>query len=220
MLSINEISWRAVMEQVHQKAYYKNLIQKVNLTYRSGKVYPNKSDIFKAFELCPFDQTKVIILGQDPYHRINQAHGLSFSVKKGMIIPPSLLNIFKEIKRDLGKEIPHDGYLVHWAKQGVLLLNAILTVGASQPGSHKYLGWEFFTDQVIRILSDNKKNLVFILWGAFAGRKKELIDSKKHLILTSAHPSPLSCYRGFKGNGHFGKTNSFLINNGYQPIVW
>ena len=220
MLSINETSWHAFMEQVYQKAYYKSLIQKVNLIYRSGKVYPNKSDIFKAFELCPFDQTKVIILGQDPYHRLNQAHGLSFSVKKGMIIPPSLLNIFKEIKRDLGKEIPHDGYLVHWAKQGVLLLNVILTVGARQPGSHKYLGWEFFTDHVIRHLSDNKKKLVFILWGAYAGRKKELIDSKKHLILTSAHPSPLSCYRGFQGNGHFGKTNIFLINNGYQPIVW
>ena len=220
MLLINEPSWQVVMEQVYQEDYYKSLIQKVVLNYRSGEVYPNKYDLFKAFELCPFHQTKVIILGQDPYHGLNQAHGLSFSVKKGMKIPPSLLNIFKEIKRDLGKEIPRDGYLVHWAEQGVLLLNAILTVGASQPGSHKHLGWERFTDQVIRQLSDNKQNLVFILWGAFAGRKKELIDDEKHLILTSAHPSPLSCYRGFQGNGHFGKTNSFLIENGYQPIVW
>ena len=153
--------------------------------------------------MCPFNKTKVIILGQDPYHGIGQANGLSFSVN--VMIPPSLLNIFKEIKRDLGKDIPRDGCLVHWAEQGVLLLNAILTVGASQPGSHKHLGWERFTDQVIRQLSDNKQNLVFILWGAFAGRKKELIDDKKHLILTSAHPSPLSCYRGFQGNGHLAK---------------
>ena len=220
MLSINETSWQVVMKRVYLEAYYKSLIKKVAQTYRYGEVYPNKNDVFKAFELCPFNKTKVIILGQDPYHGIGQANGLSFSVNKGIMIPPSLLNIFKEIKRDLGKDIPRDGYLVHWAEQGVLLLNAILTVEASQPGSHKHLGWERFTDQVIRQLSDNKQNLVFILWGAFAGRKKELIDDKKHLILTSAHPSPLSCSRGFQGNGHFGKTNRFLIKNGYQPIVW
>ncbi len=220
MLSISETSWQVVMEQSCHEPYYKTLIDEVILAYVSGQVYPDKNDIFNAFELCPFQQTKVIILGQDPYHGKNQAHGLSFSVKKGMMIPPSLLNIFKEIKRDLGKEVPQDGSLVHWAEQGVLLLNAILTVEASQPGSHKHLGWERFTDQVISHLSEIKQNLVFILWGDFAGRKKELIDPEKHLILTSSHPSPLSCYRGFQGNGHFGKANDFLIKNGYQPIAW
>jgi uracil-DNA glycosylase len=151
---------------------------------------------------------------------VDQAHGLSFSVKKGAMIPPSLLNILKEIKRDLGNEIPQEGSLVRWAEQGVLLLNAILTVEAYQPGSHKHLGWERFTDQVILHLSNKKQNLVFLLWGTFAGRKKGLIDAEKHLILTSAHPSPLSCYRGFQGNEHFSKANYFLIENGHQPIPW
>ncbi len=220
MLSINEPSWQVILEKSCHEPYYKNLINMVLLAYASGNVYPDKNDIFKAFELCPFHQTKVIILGQDPYHGVDQAHGLSFSVKKDKIIPPSLLNIFKEIKRDLGNEIPKEGSLVRWAEQGVLLLNAILTVKASQPGSHKHLGWERFTDQVILHLSNKKQNLVFLLWGAFAGRKKGLIDAEKHLILTSAHPSPLSCYRGFQGNGHFSKANYFLIENGHQPIPW
>ena len=220
MISINETSWQLVLEQSHYEPYYRTLIDEVLMAYLSGEVYPDKNDIFNAFELCPFHKTKVVILGQDPYHGKNQAHGLSFSVKKGVMIPPSLLNIFKEIKRDLGKEIPQDGSLVHWAEQGVLLLNCILTVKAQQPRSHKHLGWERFTDQVISYLSHIKQNLVFILWGDFAGRKKGLINAKKHLILTSAHPSPLSCYRGFQGNGHFGKANDFLIKNGYQPIDW
>ena len=220
MLSINEPSWQVILEKSCHEPYYKNLINMVLLAYASGNVYPDKNDIFKAFELCPFHQTKVIILGQDPYHGVDQAHGLSFSVKKDKIIPPSLLNIFKEIKRDLGNEISKEGSLVRWAEQGVLLLNAILTVKASQPGSHKHLGWERFTDQVILHLSNKKQNLVFLLWGAFAGRKKGLIDDEKHLILTSAHPSPLSCYRGFQGNGHFSKANYFLIKNGKQPILW
>ena len=220
MLSINEPSWQVILEKSCHEPYYKNLINMVLLAYASGNVYPDKNDIFKAFELCPFHQTKVVILGQDPYHGMNQAHGLSFSVKKDKMIPPSLLNIFKEIKRDLGNEIPKEGSLVRWAEQGVLLLNAILTVKASQPGSHKHLGWERFTDQVILHLSNKKQNLVFLLWGAFAGRKKGLIDAEKHLILTSAHPSPLSCYRGFQGNGHFSKANYFLIKNGKQPILW
>ena len=184
MLSINEPSWQVILEKSCHEPYYKNLINMVLLAYASGNVYPDKNDIFKAFELCPFHQTKVIILGQDPYHGVDQAHGLSFSVKKDKIIPPSLLNIFKEIKRDLGNEIPKEGSLVRWAEQGVLLLNAILTVKASQPGSHKHLGWERFTDQVILHLSNKKQNLVFLLWGAFAGRKKGLIDAEKHLILT------------------------------------
>jgi|TARA_B110000046_G_scaffold148103_1_gene155952 uracil-DNA glycosylase len=220
VLSINEPSWQGVMEQSCHEPYYKNLIDEVLLAYASGKVYPDKNDVFKAFELCPFHQTKVVILGQDPYHGVDQAHGLSFSVKKAMMMPPSLLNIFKEIKRDLGNEVPQEGSLMRWAEQGVLLLNAILTVEASQPGSHKHLGWERFTDQVILHLSDNKQNLVFLLWGAFASRKKGLIDAEKHLILTSAHPSPLSCYRGFQGNGHFSKANYFLIKNGHRPITW
>ena len=220
MLSINEPSWQAILEKSCHEPYYKNLINRVLLAYASGNVYPDKNDIFKAFELCPFHKTKVIILGQDPYHGVDQAHGLSFSVKKDKIIPPSLLNIFKEIKRDLGNEIPKEGSLVRWAEQGVLLMNAILTVEASQPGSHKHLGWERFTDQVILHLSNKKQNLVFLLWGAFAGRKKGLIDAEKHLILTSAHPSPLSCYRGFQGNEHFSKANYFLIENGHQPIPW
>ena len=220
MLSINEPSWQAILEKSYHEPYYKSLSDKVLLAYASGKIYPDKNDIFKAFELCSFHQTKVVILGQDPYHGVDQAHGLSFSVKKGKMIPPSLLNIFKEIKRDLGNEIPQEGSLVRWAEQGVLLLNAILTVEASQPGSHKHLGWERFTDQVISHLSNKKQNLVFLLWGAFASRKKGLIDDEKHLILTSAHPSPLSCYRGFQGNEHFSKANCFLIKNGQQPIPW
>jgi len=220
VLSINEPSWQAILEKNYHEPYYKNLIDKVLLAYASGKIYPDKNDIFKAFESCSFHQTKVVILGQDPYHGVDQAHGLSFSVKKGKMIPPSLLNIFKEIKRDLGNEIPQEGSLVRWAEQGVLLLNAILTVEASQPGSHKHLGWERFTDQVISHLSNKKQNLVFLLWGTFASRKKGLIDDEKHLILTSAHPSPLSYYRGFQGNEHFSKANCFLIKNGQQPIPW
>ena len=220
MLSINEPSWQAILEKNYHEPYYKNLIDKVLLAYASGKIYPDKNDIFKAFELCSFHQTKVVILGQDPYHGVDQAHGLSFSVKKGKMIPPSLLNIFKEIKRDLGNEIPQEGSLVRWAEQGVLMLNAILTVEASQPGSHKHLGWERFTDQVISHLSNKKQNLVFLLWGTFASRKKGLIDDEKHLILTSAHHSPLSFYRGFQGNEHFSKANCFLIKNGQQPIPW
>ena len=220
MLSINEPSWQAILDKSWHEPYYKNLIDKVLLAYASGKVYPDKNDIFKAFELCPFHQTKVVILGQDPYHGADQAHGLSFSVKKEGMMPPSLLNIFKELKRDLGKEIPQEGSLVRWAAQGVFLLNAVLTVEAAQPGSHKHLGWERFTDQVIVHLSEKKKNLIFLLWGAFAGRKKRLIDAEKHLILTSAHPSPLSCYRGFQGNGHFGQANYFLTKKGYQAIAW
>lgn len=176
--------------------------------------------IFNAFNLCPFDKVKVVILGQDPYHEIGQAHGLAFSVPEGIALPPSLQNIYKEIESDLNIKVEKNGDLTRWAKQGVLLLNSTLTVEQHRAASHQNFGWEIFTDNVINILSKEKEHLVFILWGSFAIKKSSLIDKAKHLVLTSVHPSPLSAYRGFFGNRHFSKTNNYLSANNIEPINW
>ncbi len=221
MLSINEPSWQVILEKSCHEPYYKNLINMVLLAYASGNVYPDKNDIFKAFELCPFHQTKVIILGQDPYHGPGQAQGLSFSVPEGMKHPPSLINIFKEIESDLQISYPMSGNLERWAKQGVLLLNATLTVRAHEAGSHQKQGWEAFTDDVIKEISVKCTDIVFLLWGGYAKKKQKLIDSSKHMALTSGHPSPLSANRGYWfGNKHFSQCNEYLIKSGQKPIVW
>ncbi len=188
---------------------------------RSGQsVYPASEDIFKAFELCAFDNLRVVIIGQDPYHGEGQAHGLAFSVPEGIDMPPSLKNIFKELSDDLNTPIPKNGNLERWAKQGVLLMNSVLTVKKDQAGSHRNIGWEKITDQIIQTISNKKNNVVFILWGNYAKEKEKLIDKKKHLILTAAHPSPLSAYKGFFGCQHFSKTNAYLRSNGIGEIVW
>ncbi|BCX13928.1 MAG: uracil-DNA glycosylase 2 [Candidatus Dojkabacteria bacterium] len=218
-VKIND-SWKNLLQEEFEKQYFKDLASFVREEYSKFRVYPPGSSIFNAFELCPFDKVKVVILGQDPYHGPNQAHGLAFSVTDGVKIPPSLQNIFKEINQEFGTPIPKSGNLERWAKQGVFLLNSILTVRAGQPGSHKGKGWEIFTDKVIEILSENKNNLVFLLWGNFAQNKASLIDSNRHLILKSPHPSPYSANRGFFGNKHFIKTNNYLIENNLEPIVW
>jgi uracil-DNA glycosylase len=215
-----EASWREKLQPEFEKDYFAQLTHFVSDEYRTQQIFPPTSKIFNAFNSCPFDQTKVVILGQDPYHDINQAHGLCFSVNDGVKIPPSLANIYKEIERDLGLKQPQSGNLERWAKQGVLLLNATLTVRAHQAASHQNKGWEQFTDAVIRTLSQQKEHLVFLLWGAYAIKKSAFIDQQKHLVLTSPHPSPLSAHRGYLGNGHFGKTNNYLTMYGYTPIQW
>ena len=196
------------------------MAQFVHNEYRQGVVYPPASRIFAAFDACPFEDVKVVILGQDPYHGPGQANGLCFSVADGVEIPRSLQNIFKEVNADTGAPIPSSGNLERWARQGVLLLNATLTVRAHNAGSHQNHGWETLTDSVIRHLSEEREGLVFILWGAYAGRKAELIDSSKHLILKSAHPSPLSASRGFFGNHHFSRANDYLKAHGQTPVNW
>ena len=188
--------------------------------YKTQTVYPPGKLIFNAFDQCPFDQLKVVILGQDPYHNPGQAHGLCFSVPDGIVIPPSLKNIFKELNSDLGKPPPSTGNLSGWADQGVLLLNATLTVQAHQAGSHQGKGWEEFTDEAVRILANSKSNLVFILWGSYAQKKGVVIPGQKHLILKSSHPSPLSAHRGFFGNKHFSKANKYLLDHDIEPIRW
>ena len=188
--------------------------------YRTATVYPPAGDIFNAFHFTPLDQVKVVILGQDPYHEPGQAHGLSFSVKPGIEIPPSLVNIYQELHDDLGCYIPDNGYLVKWAKQGVMMLNTVLTVRAHQANSHRNIGWEEFTDAAIRVLADQDRPMVFILWGRPAQRKAEMIYNPKHLVLKSPHPSPLSAYRGFFGSRPFSKTNRYLEENGIEPIDW
>lgn len=215
-----EESWKEVLSTTFDQPYFQNLVAFVKDEYSKGKVFPPGKDIFNAFEFCPVDQVKVVILGQDPYHGDGQAHGLSFSVKPGVPFPPSLMNIFKEIKSDLGKDMPPNGDLSRWAKQGVFLLNATLTVGAHQAGSHQKKGWEEFTDSVIRTISQERQDVVFLLWGAYAQKKADLIDSTKHLILKAPHPSPLSAHRGFLGCKHFSKANEYLISKGLDPIVW
>ena len=215
-----EDSWRELLHIEFEKQYFKDLVEFVKEEYKTQTTYPPGSQIFQAFDSTPLDKVKVVIIGQDPYHGANQAHGLCFSVNEGVKFPPSLLNIFKELKADIGKEIPPHGNLLHWAKQGVLLLNATLTVRASSPGSHQKKGWELFTDNVIKHLSDDKSDLVFLLWGAYAQKKGELIDTTKHLVLKSAHPSPFSADRGFFGNKHFSKVNAFLIDRGKDLINW
>ena len=212
--------WKECLQDEFEKDYFSNLVQFVKKEYTSNTVYPPGKHIFNAFDQCPFKDVKVVILGQDPYHEPGQAHGLCFSVNDGVQIPPSLINIYKEIQSDLGLTPPSSGNLQRWATQGVLLLNATLTVRAHQAGSHQNKGWELFTDAVIHQLATNKEHLVFLLWGSYAQRKGEFIDKSKHLVLSSAHPSPLSAYRGFFGCKHFSKTNEYLVKNGMDPILW
>jgi len=213
-------SWGEKLDQEFQKKYFEDLINFVRAEYQTHTIYPPGREIFRAFDCCDFQQTKVVIIGQDPYHGPGQANGLCFSVADGTRIPPSLVNIFKEIRNDLGTPIPSTGNLERWARQGVLLLNATLTVRASSPGSHQNRGWEEFTDAVIRQVSDNKEHVVFMLWGSYAQKKGTVIDRSKHLVLQSAHPSPFSADRGFFGNKHFSKANEYLVGHGISPIDW
>ena len=215
-----EPSWQAHLQKEFDKPYFENLIAFVKQEYAHHTVYPPGRLIFNAFNLCPFDKVKVVLIGQDPYHEPGQAHGLCFSVNDGVPFPPSLNNIFKEIKDDTGADIPTSGNLTRWAEQGVLLLNATLTVREHMAGSHQKHGWEEFTDEVIRTISNEREGIVFILWGSYAQSKAQLIDSSKHFILKSAHPSPLSAYRGFFGNHHFSLTNMYLQKRGESPIKW
>ena len=203
-----------------EKEYFVKLTEFVRAEYASKTIYPPARLIFNAFDHCPFDDVKVVIIGQDPYHGPGQAHGLCFSVAEGVPNPPSLQNIFKEILSDLGKPLPPNGDLTRWARQGVLLLNATLTVQAHQAGSHQRKGWETFTDAAIRHLAEEREHLVFILWGAYAQKKGAFIDCNKHLVLTSAHPSPLSAYNGFFGNKHFSRANEYLKAHGMAEIEW
>lgn len=215
-----EQSWKELLSAEWDKDYFIRLTDFVRNEYRTKSIFPPASKIFAAFDACPADNVKVVILGQDPYHDVGQANGLCFSVNPGIQQPPSLINIFKEIHDDIGKEIPSSGDLSHWAKQGVLLLNATLTVEAHKAGSHQGKGWEEFTDEVIMRLAQDKSGLVFLLWGSYAIKKGAFIDRTKHLVLTSPHPSPLSAYRGFFGNKHFSRTNEYLISKGKEPINW
>ncbi len=215
-----EASWKAILTDEFNKDYFKELKQFLLQEKQQHIIYPSGKEIFSAFNYTPFEKVKVVILGQDPYHGKGQAHGLSFSVPTGIKPPPSLKNIFKELKADLDIPIAESGNLTSWAKQGVLLLNATLTVRAKQAGSHQNKGWENFTDAVISSLSENKEDLAFLLWGRFAQNKASLIDSKKHHILTAAHPSPFSTYSGFFGCKHFSKTNEILNKNGLETIDW
>lgn len=221
-MSINlEESWKRQLATEFEQPYFSDLTNYIRTEYAQYTCYPKGGEIFAAFDHSPFDQTKVVLIGQDPYHGPNQANGLCFSVQDAIPHPPSLVNIFKELASDVGKPYPQSGNLEAWADQGVLLLNATLTVRAHQPGSHQNKGWEIFTDAVIRRLSDTKEGLIFLLWGGFAKKKSVLIDSGKHHILTSGHPSPLSANRGYWfGNGHFGKTNEILKKKGAEPIIW
>ena len=216
-----EKSWLNELDYIFKKKFFINLIYKVKEEYKSYEIYPESKNIFNAFELCPFNNVKVVILGQDPYHGKNQANGLSFSVNKNINIPPSLKNIFIELKHNYPDIKFKDGDLSDWAKQGVLLLNSILTVRDKSPGSHRKLGWEKFTDSVINLISQKKDNIVFILWGAFAKSKREIIERQdSHLILMSPHPSPFSAYKGFFDQNHFKKANDYLEENGIEIINW
>ena len=215
-----ESSWKALLSDEFEKDYFKQLVAFVKSEYQAGQVYPPGKQVFRAFDFCPVDAVRVVIIGQDPYHGPGQANGLCFSVAEGIPFPPSLLNIFKELKSDLGVEIPPHGSLERWAKQGVLLLNATLTVRAREAGSHQNKGWELFTDAVIHKLAEKKENLVFILWGAYAQKKGEVIDTKKHHIISSAHPSPFAAHRGFFGSKPFSQANQILVRRGKTPITW
>lgn len=215
-----ESSWKEHLIDEFGKEYFQKLITFVKKECTSKVIYPPPKCIFRSFEMCPFDAVKVVILGQDPYHGKGQANGLSFSVNEGVKLPPSLQNIFKEIEADTGESVERNGNLDRWAKQGVLLLNATLTVAHAQAGSHQHQGWEEFTDSVIQLLSDKKSNLVFMLWGRYAQEKGAKIDDTKHLVLKSAHPSPFSAYSGFFGNKHFSKANAYLAAHNKKPIDW
>ncbi len=213
-------SWKAVLQNEFEKPYFEKLINFVKQEYASKKIYPEPKNIFRAFELCPFDQVKVVILGQDPYHGPNQANGLCFSVNDKVSLPPSLQNIYKEIESDLGVKMPASGNLDNWSRQGVLLLNATLTVQANKAGSHQRQGWEEFTDAVIKKVSDEKEHIVFLLWGKYAQDKGKVIDASKHHILKAPHPSPFSVHTGFFGCKHFSKTNDYLESILEPPIDW
>jgi len=216
-----EASWKAVLKSEFNKPYFQQIVLHIKTEKSQGKIiYPPGSLIFNAFNKTPFDKVKVVILGQDPYHGAGQAHGLCFSVPDGVPPPPSLVNIFKELQEDTGVGIPRHGNLTRWAVQGVFLLNASLTVRAGEPMSHAKTGWSQFTDTIIKTISDQKKNVVFLLWGKFAQEKKVLIDESRHLILKAAHPSPLSAHAGFLGCRHFSKTNAFLMSKGMDPVDW
>ncbi len=213
-------SWAEQLQAEFDKEYFASLTSFVRNAYLTKTVFPKPNDLFSAFKLCPFEKVSVVILGQDPYHGANQAHGLSFSVREGVTVPPSLKNIFKEISSDIGTPLKTSGNLEHWAEQGVLLLNATLTVESGLPASHQGQGWETFTDAVIKKISDEKENVVFLLWGKYAQAKANLIDSKKHHVLTSPHPSPFSAHTGFLGCKHFSQTNTYLEKHGHSPIIW
>ncbi len=212
--------WLEPLSKEFQKPYYKELFQFVKQEYSSTQVFPPADDIFNAFHLTPLNEVKVVIIGQDPYHNVGQAHGLCFSVKPDVDLPPSLVNIYQELKDDLGCKIPNNGYLVKWAKQGVLMLNTVLTVRAHMANSHHGKGWEQFTDAAIRALNEQNRPIVFILWGRPAQMKKSMLNNPNHLILEAPHPSPLSAYRGFFGSKPFSKTNKFLEEHGLKPIDW
>ena len=215
-----EESWREVLQPEFDKPYFEVLTSFVRQAYQTKQCFPPAKLIFNAFDSCPFDKVRVVIIGQDPYHDVGQAQGLCFSVPDGIAVPPSLQNIYKELESDLGITSPKSGNLQHWAEQGVLLLNATLTVEAHHPGSHQNKGWEELTDAAIAALNARREHLVFMLWGAYAKRKGQMIDTKKHLVLTAPHPSPLSAYQGFFGCKHFSKANEYLVRNGMQPINW
>lgn len=214
------MEWKDIIANEQQKEYYKNLKQVIDEKYQTTTVYPPKSKIFNAFSLCKYENLKVVILGQDPYHNPNQAQGLAFSTPQEIQNPPSMVNILKEIYSDIGSSQCTDGDLTPWATQGILLINTILTVEHNQPKSHHKLGWEIFTDNIIKHISDHKEGIVFLLWGSPAIAKTKLIDTNKHYILTAPHPSPLSAYRGFFGCKHFSKTNEILQQQGKEPIIW
>ncbi len=212
--------WAKALSPEYKKDYYKKLFDFIGQEYATKKIFPPGDDIFNAFHLTPLSKVKCVIIGQDPYHDDGQAHGLCFSVKPDVAIPPSLVNIYKELNEDLGCYIPNNGYLVKWAEQGVLLLNAVLTVRAHQAASHQGKGWEEFTDAAIRAVNEQDRPIVFLLWGGFAQKKAAMLNNPKHLILKAPHPSPLSVYRGFFGCRHFSKANEFLVANGLEPIDW
>ena len=212
--------WLDALKEEFRQPYYKKLFQTVNEEYRTRQIFPPADDIFNAFHLTPLHEVKVVILGQDPYHEPGQAHGLCFSVKPQVPIPPSLVNIYKELEDDLGCYIPNNGYLEKWARQGVLMLNTVLTVRAHQPNSHRGIGWEEFTDAAIRVLNEQDRPMVFILWGRPAQAKKSMLHNPKHLILEAPHPSPLSAYRGFFGSRPFSQANRFLEAQGVEPVDW
>lgn len=214
-------SWKEALEGEKEKPYFQKIMQFLEAERAKGKIiYPPKADIFNALKAAPFDQVKVVIIGQDPYHGPNQAHGMCFSVRKGVAPPPSLQNIFKEIHDDLGLAIPNHGFLQHWANQGVLLLNTVLTVEASKAHSHANIGWETFTDKIIETLNKEREGIVFLLWGSHAQKKAAMINPTKHFILKAAHPSPLSAHKGFLGCKHFSRTNDILQKQGKTPIDW
>src|SRR5690242_9181350 len=216
-----EDSWKAVLKEEFNKPYFQQIVVHLKTERSQGKtIYPPGPFIFNAFNTTPFDKIKVVILGQDPYHGPGQAHGLCFSVQPGVPAPPSLVNIYKELKRDLNIDIPNHGYLQSWAEQGVLMLNTTMTVERANANAHAGKGWQYFTDRIIEVVSEHQPHLVFLLWGAHAQSKQKLIDATKHLVLTSVHPSPLSAYRGFLGCGHFSRANKFLEQNGETPIEW